>query len=256
MRVSVEIWELRKRERERERNREGERETEKEISRAELRTVLWQKRSLAELGISMWQKRPIRLKMENGIDWHFKCNRLYVTQSGKRVAKEMCRWGNSAEYLFCHHSSSQNAISVATESYLQPTGWWRPIGWLELRVSFEGLIFRIRATEYRALWRKMTCQDKESYRSLPPCMTVATKSYVQPISVNAGRVTYGLLHLECHSLLFSILNLMGLFCHIEAPNSARDFLCHRELRTASCIWRVSQSHSLRLEKWHSKCNTL
>jgi len=44
------------------------------------------------------------------------------------------------------------------------TEWRRPIGCLELQV-----ICRKRATNYRALWRKMTYQDKASYGSSPPC---------------------------------------------------------------------------------------
>ena len=42
------------------------------------------------------------------------------------------------------------------------TGWRRPIGCLQLQV-----IFCTRATDYRALLRKMTCQDKTSYDSTP-----------------------------------------------------------------------------------------
>ena len=45
------------------------------------------------------------------------------------------------------------------------TGWRRPIECLKLQV-----IFRIRATDYRALLRKMTYKDKVSYVSSPPCM--------------------------------------------------------------------------------------
>ena len=44
------------------------------------------------------------------------------------------------------------------------TGWRRPIGCLELQV-----IFRKRATNYRALLRKMTCKDKASYDASQPC---------------------------------------------------------------------------------------
>ena len=46
----------------------------------------------------------------------------------------------------------------------QTTEWRRVIGCLKLQV-----IFCKRATEYRALWRKMTCRDKASYDSTPPC---------------------------------------------------------------------------------------
>jgi len=41
----------------------------------------------------------------------------------------------------------------------------RLVGCLELQV-----VFRKRATNYRALLRKMTYEDKVSYESAPPCM--------------------------------------------------------------------------------------
>ena len=44
------------------------------------------------------------------------------------------------------------------------TGWRRRIACLKLQV-----IFRKRATNYRALLRKMTCKNKAPYGSLPPC---------------------------------------------------------------------------------------
>jgi len=44
------------------------------------------------------------------------------------------------------------------------TGWRRSIGCLKLQV-----IFCKRATNYRALLRKMTYKDKVSYDSTPPC---------------------------------------------------------------------------------------
>jgi len=59
---------------------------------------------------------------------------------------------------------------------IQCTGWRRLIGCLKLQV-----IFRKRATNYRALLRKMTYKDKASYDSTPPCtkicnVTLQTKS--------------------------------------------------------------------------------
>jgi len=44
------------------------------------------------------------------------------------------------------------------------TGWRRPTGCLQLQV-----IFCTRATNHRALLRKMTCKDKASYDSTPLC---------------------------------------------------------------------------------------
>ena len=47
--------------------------------------------------------------------------------------------------------------------YIQGTGWRRPIGCLKLQV-----IVRKKTTNYRALWQKMTYEDKASYDSTPP----------------------------------------------------------------------------------------
>ena len=46
------------------------------------------------------------------------------------------------------------------------TGLRRPIGCLKLQVTF-----RKRATNSRALLRKMACKDKASFGSSPPCTT-------------------------------------------------------------------------------------
>jgi len=43
------------------------------------------------------------------------------------------------------------------------TGWRKLIGCLKLHV-----IYRKRASNYMALWRKMSCEDKASYDSTPP----------------------------------------------------------------------------------------
>ena len=48
---------------------------------------------------------------------------------------------------------------MSTKKYkMQDTGWRRPIGCLKLQV-----MFRKRATNYRALLQKMTFKDKASY---------------------------------------------------------------------------------------------
>ena len=53
------------------------------------------------------------------------------------------------------------------------TGWRRPIGCLKLPD-----IFRKRATNHRALLRKMTYKDKASYGSLPPCIHIVEYAYI------------------------------------------------------------------------------
>jgi len=59
------------------------------------------------------------------------------------------------------------APPTVTSSY---KGWRRPIGCLKLQV-----IFCKRATNYRALLWKMTCKDKASYGSSPPCNVLAPR---------------------------------------------------------------------------------
>jgi len=54
------------------------------------------------------------------------------------------------------------------------TGWWKPIGCLKLQV-----IFRKRATNYRALLWKMTYEHKASYDSTPPCIFRCTTWPIQ-----------------------------------------------------------------------------
>jgi len=49
------------------------------------------------------------------------------------------------------------------------TGWRRLIGSPKLQI-----IFHKRAPKYRSLLRKMTCKDKGSYESSPPCITLHT----------------------------------------------------------------------------------
>ena len=69
-------------------------------------------------------------------------------------------------YAHIHTHTYENPIhplhKILTTS---PTGWRKCIGCLKLQVSF-----RKRATNYRALLRKMTSKDKASYASSPPYM--------------------------------------------------------------------------------------
>ena len=70
------------------------------------------------------------------------------------------------------------------------TGVQRCLGCLELQVSF-----RTRATNYRALLRKETYQDKASYASLPPCfkcpqlmqLSSVCNTQMQQSTVNSDR---------------------------------------------------------------------
>ena len=73
--------------------------------------------------------------------------------------------------------TSEQAYDLAWTPSKTGTGWRRLIRGLNLEV-----IFRKRATNYRALLRKMTNEDQASYDSMPPCTGCAmcdmTHSYV------------------------------------------------------------------------------
>jgi len=66
------------------------------------------------------------------------------------------------EYVYPLHSGYTIIRVVAVGD---GTGWRRHIGCLKLQV-----IFRNRATNHRALLRKMTYKNKASYYSTPPCI--------------------------------------------------------------------------------------
>jgi len=73
-----------------------------------------------------------------------------------KSAKRMKR----ANELFSTKNTKMNRVNEV----IRRTGWRRLIGCLKLQV-----IFRNRATHWRALLRKMTCKDMISYGFLPPC---------------------------------------------------------------------------------------
>jgi len=66
--------------------------------------------------------------------------------------------GNWSVGLFCGNWRVKRRHSIHRRE------WRRFIGCLKLQV-----FFRKRATNYRALLRKITCEDKASYGSTPPC---------------------------------------------------------------------------------------
>ena len=66
------------------------------------------------------------------------------------------------EPLSLHFAKRLMARCVWEPQGENDTGWQRPIGCLKVQV-----IFRKRATNYKALLRKMTFKDKASYGSSP-----------------------------------------------------------------------------------------
>jgi len=82
-------------------------------------------------------------------------------------------------HIWMSHGTHMNESGHLRQSYDagvdvhgDSTGRRRPIGCLESQV-----IFRKRATNYRALLRKMTYKDKASYGSSPPCIAFRDSRY-------------------------------------------------------------------------------
>ena len=88
-------------------------------------------------------------------------NPIKETMFGKRVLKKRLFGKKDLYFLLqiCLRGVKQMNIN---------TGWRRLIGSLKLPI-----IFHKRATKYRSLLRRMTCKDKGSYESSPPCMAMS-----------------------------------------------------------------------------------
>jgi len=74
--------------------------------------------------------------------------------------------------------------------------------WVALQV-----IFRKRATNYRALLRKMTCENKASCGSWPPCTTTVASMHIRLLTLDslhtASATTPQCRHLEQHTVTLS-----------------------------------------------------
>ena len=66
-----------------------------------------------------------------------------------------------------HYSYERIQSLWLADTIIVTTGWRRLIGSPKLQI-----IFHKRATKYRSLLRKMTCKDKGSYGSSPPCTMI------------------------------------------------------------------------------------
>ena len=71
--------------------------------------------------------------------------------------------------IHAQHNNTHRQENMLNVVHAQDTGWPRLIGCLKLQV-----IFRKKATNNRALLRKITCKDEASYASSPPCNTCTT----------------------------------------------------------------------------------
>jgi len=95
------------------------------------------------------------------LGWHFRM----LFQSSKLTARtSLLPRCSEKRRSSCELWALKELSENVSAGRISCTGWRRPIGCLKLQV-----IFRKRATNYRALWQKMTYEDKASYDSTPPC---------------------------------------------------------------------------------------
>jgi len=105
-----------------------------------------------------------------------------------------------------------------TSSYMSfDTGWRRHLGYLKLPV-----IFCKRATKYRALLRKMTCKDKASYESPPPCTCVHNR-YIHNLYIMYISIMY--IYVYIHNRY--IQNIRVLVSHDIYIHDIHVFVCAR-----------------------------
>jgi len=128
-------------------------------------------------------------------------------------------------------------------------GWRRLIGCLKLQVTFCK-----RATNNRALLREMTCKDKASYGSSPPCKNKSTRSLFK---YNIKRGTYvnhsRFWYFHCNNYFESHLLGNGLYRQFCRDDGVRG-LCVLQCVGACCsVWQCGKDNGVviarRLSAW-------
>jgi len=104
-----------------------------------------------------------------------KCTHIPVNMHAQIVTRPYATFG---KFFFCKMLFLSN-LHIWLLCRSRATGWRRLIGCLKLQV-----IFRERATNYRAFLRKITCKDKASYGSSPPCTQIRVNNWV--LCTNTG----------------------------------------------------------------------
>ena len=167
----------------------------------------------------MYEKRPIGLRLKNELKWHSRCNRLYnfLQLEFHSISATLCNALHSLQHTATHcntlrHTAThcktlQHSAFAATHcSTLQHT-----------------------ATHCNTLQRTVTLRIRRN--TLQHTATHRNTEF-HPIS---------LLHLEWHSISIFILNLIGLWSTERGKRDLENYIFDEDLG---------------LEKYHSKCNRM
>ena len=79
-------------------------------------------------------------------------------------------------YVYVYKALPANIPCDSAVCASRDTGWRRLIG-----SPIWQIIFHERATKYRSLLRKMTCKDKGSHESSPPCTDTRSEERYQNV---------------------------------------------------------------------------
>ena len=113
----------------------------------------------------------------------------------------------------------------------QGTGWRRLIGCLNLQV-----IFRKRATNYRALLRKMTYEHKASYESSSPCTQSRTHTCAQTVDKNCTMMQRNRSSAVLFSQMIPIIMFRKLYITMFAQKSPTVYFHKRAPDSVTVRW--------------------
>ena len=122
----------------------------------------------------------------------------------------------------CAYIKVMNKVSARVNERVFHTGWRRPIGCLKLQV-----IFRKRATNSRALLRKMTKKNNESYGSSSPCNI---HSPFVTISFRMCRNIYTYIHTYIHICIYTYIHTY-IYVYIRICTYIHICVTHHALNT-------------------------
>jgi len=140
------------------------------------------------------------------------------------------QWASCTHCNTLQHTSWGIIHTMHKEIHRCITGWRRSIGCLKLQVSF-----RRRASNYRALLRKMNYKDKTPYGSLPTCTIMCVTGQ-----------SWGFIHTLQHTLQRTATHIITQYTH-----TTTHVMRHRTHTATHTATHCNTNH----EVSYTHCNT-